>query len=52
MAKRLLHGGWTGTLETQMELETQAIAELSRTEDAKEGLSAFLEKPKPTFNGR
>ena len=26
MAKRLLHGGWTGTLETQMEHETQAIA--------------------------
>jgi len=52
MAKRLLHGGWTGTLETQMELETQAIAELSRSEDAREGLSAFLEKRKPTFKGR
>jgi 2-(1,2-epoxy-1,2-dihydrophenyl)acetyl-CoA isomerase len=52
MAKRLLHGGWTGTLETQMEHETQAIAELSRSDDAKEGLSAFLEKRKPTFKGR
>ncbi|HEY2171258.1 MAG TPA: enoyl-CoA hydratase/isomerase family protein, partial [Candidatus Angelobacter sp.] len=32
-AKRLLHGGWNQTLETQMELESRAIAETGRTAD-------------------
>ncbi len=51
-AKRLMHSGWTETLETQMEHETQAIAARSRTSDGREGIAAFLEKRAPTFTGR
>lgn len=50
--KRLFHAGWTGTLETQMELETRAIADAARTDDAREGIRAFSEKRDPVFRGR
>jgi 2-(1,2-epoxy-1,2-dihydrophenyl)acetyl-CoA isomerase len=49
--KRLLHAGWTGTLETQMELETRAIADIARTADAQEGIAAFVAKRPPKFRG-
>ena len=48
-AKRLLHGGWSQTLETQMELESRAIAEAGGTADGQEGIRAFLEKRKARF---
>ena len=51
-AKRLLHRGWTETLETQMENEAQAIAEAARTPNAREGIRAFLEKRPPKFSGK
>ena len=50
--KRLLHAGWTGTLETQMELETRAIADVARGADAREGIAAFAAKRAPNFTGR
>jgi 2-(1,2-epoxy-1,2-dihydrophenyl)acetyl-CoA isomerase len=40
------------TLEAQMELETRAISDVARTDDAKGGIRAFLEKRKPAFQGR
>jgi 2-(1,2-epoxy-1,2-dihydrophenyl)acetyl-CoA isomerase len=49
--KRLLHAGWTGTLETQMELETRAIADVARGADAREGIAAFAAKRPPVFRG-
>lgn len=51
-AKRLLHSGFTETLETQMELETRSIAELAHTDDGHEGIKAFLEKRPAKFTGR
>lgn len=50
-AKRLLRGGWNETLETQMELESQSLAELAGSADAQEGIAAFLAKRKPGFGG-
>jgi 2-(1,2-epoxy-1,2-dihydrophenyl)acetyl-CoA isomerase len=51
VSKRLLHGSWTETLETQMEYESQAIANSARTADAREGIAAFLEKRPPRYKG-
>jgi 2-(1,2-epoxy-1,2-dihydrophenyl)acetyl-CoA isomerase len=48
-AKRLLHSGWSESLETQMELESRAISEAAGTADAKEGITAFVEKRKARF---
>ena len=42
----------TDSLETQKEKETRAIADSSRTADARGAIAAFLEKRKPTFSGR
>jgi len=51
-AKRLLHQSTWESLETQMELEAQAIAASGRTEDFKNGVTAFARKQSPTFQGR
>ena len=52
-AKRLFHQSTWESLETQMELEAQAIAASGRTEDFRAGVSAFADKkPLPTFRGR
>ena len=50
-AKRLLHHSSSESLETQMELEAQAIAERSRGADAREGIAAFIAKRAPRFGG-
>jgi 2-(1,2-epoxy-1,2-dihydrophenyl)acetyl-CoA isomerase len=50
--KLLLHGSTTETLETQMELESQAIAASGHTEDFAEGVRAFAAKRPPVFRGR
>jgi 2-(1,2-epoxy-1,2-dihydrophenyl)acetyl-CoA isomerase len=52
-AKRLFHQSTWESLETQMELEAQAIAASGRTEDFRAGVTAFADKkPLPTFHGR
>ncbi len=52
-AKRLFHQSTWESLETQMELEAQAIAASGRTEDFRAGVTAFATKqPAPTFRGR
>ena len=50
-AKRLLHHSFAESLETQMEIEAQAIADSARTRDAREGIAAFIAKRKPDFRG-
>jgi len=39
-------------LESQMEDEAQTLAAISRTADAREGVTAFREKRKPKFTGK
>ncbi len=51
MAKGLLLGAPSQSLETQMELETRAISDAARSADALEGVRAFLDKRKPDFRG-
>ena len=50
--RRLLLSATDQPLETQLELEAQALARTAQTEDAREGLAAFTAKRKPTFTGR
>jgi 2-(1,2-epoxy-1,2-dihydrophenyl)acetyl-CoA isomerase len=52
-AKRLFHESTWQSLETQMELEAQAIAACGRTEDFAAGVTAFASKKQPPpFKGR
>src|SRR5215467_4876676 len=51
-AKRLFHQSTWESLETQMELEAQAIAASGHTEDFRNGVTAFSKKQSPTFKGR
>jgi 2-(1,2-epoxy-1,2-dihydrophenyl)acetyl-CoA isomerase len=50
-AKWLFHQSTHESLETQMELESQAIAASGHTEDFREGVTAFANKRTPTFRG-
>jgi 2-(1,2-epoxy-1,2-dihydrophenyl)acetyl-CoA isomerase len=49
--RRLMLTAQDTPYETQMELETQALAKLARSDDAKEALQAFLDKRAPKFVG-
>lgn len=52
-AKRLIADSFSTSLETQMEMETRAIAGLARfSEDTVNAIHAFTRKEKPAFNGR
>lgn len=50
--KRCVHEGTDMALEDGLALERELIAELFASEDAQEGLSAFVEKRKAEFKGR
>ena len=51
-AKRLFHQSTWESLETQMELEAQAIAACGHTEDFRNGVVAFARKQPVAFSGR
>ena len=50
--RRLLISAQDQPLETQLELEAQALARIAATSDARAGLTAFEQKRKPQFQGR
>lgn len=49
--KKLVMMSPNDTLESQMERETRIIAQMSNTQDAREGVNAFVAKRKPKFIG-
>jgi 2-(1,2-epoxy-1,2-dihydrophenyl)acetyl-CoA isomerase len=50
--KRLVQLGDNTPLETQMEYESQSIAEMARTQDGRAAVAAFVSKTKPVFTGQ
>ncbi len=52
MAKGLVAQSLDNTLADHLQLERHAIADSMETEDAREGISAFLAGEDPTFSGR
>lgn len=50
--RRLLLSVQDQPLETQLELEAQALSRIAATADAREGLLAFSQKRKPRYTGR
>lgn len=49
VAKRLMVGGLSAELESQMEAESRAIAQAVQGPESREGIAAFLEKRTPRF---
>jgi 2-(1,2-epoxy-1,2-dihydrophenyl)acetyl-CoA isomerase len=52
LIKQALNGTYDRTLTDQLELEAQLQTEAVKTEDAAEGVRAFVEKRPPNFKGR
>jgi enoyl-CoA hydratase/carnithine racemase len=52
MAKQLVNDGLNASLPTAITQEMGMTATLYDTEDAREGIAAFLEKRPPAFRGR
>lgn len=52
LTKRLLNKSFDHTFNEQLDMERDLQVEATHTHDYKEGVSAFLEKRKPVFNGK
>lgn len=50
--KQAVHDGLDRTLADGLEVELEVLAPLFSSEDAREGMSSFLEKRSPTYAGR
>ena len=51
-AKRVIRGSWANDLEAQMAAEASEQGECGQSRDFREGVLAFVEKRKPSFEGR
>lgn len=51
LLKRCVYQGYGRPLAEGLALEAEAISELIRTADAREGMTAFLERRSPRFSG-
>lgn len=51
-ANRVIHEGLDAALSTGLTLEQRVLSALFATDDAKEGVAAFVEKRQPQFSGR
>jgi 2-(1,2-epoxy-1,2-dihydrophenyl)acetyl-CoA isomerase len=49
--KELYENSWGSTLESQLDAETAAFAEVARTRDFQEGIKAFAARRQPWFQG-
>lgn len=52
MTKRLLNSAWDHPLAELLDMEAQLQYAASQTQDAREGVAAFLEKREPQFTGQ
>ncbi|WP_420555629.1 enoyl-CoA hydratase-related protein [Roseovarius sp.] len=50
--KRAVRGSWENGFDKQLDLEAQLQGECGRTRDFQEGVTAFLDKRKPEYEGR
>jgi enoyl-CoA hydratase/carnithine racemase len=50
-AKKAINDGLDMSVQEGLKVETQLFSELFKTQDMKEGVSAFIEKRKPNFKG-
>lgn len=51
-AKRVIRNSWANDLETQMATEASEQGDCGQSRDFREGVLAFVEKRKPSFEGR
>ncbi len=51
-SRRLVGDSFSSTLETQMEMESRSLANMTRTSDSKAAIEAFIKKRKPIYQGK